>query len=573
LPEPVDPADAFSALMASLPPLPRSTGARAVGETADLRRIRDAPRRRWQDAPDLDQLIARLTAHLRTPHGTQVLRPVQAATLRDLHDHKGAYALIRTDGGKTLVSLLAAEVLQAARPLLLVPASLQEKTRREAYLLAREWRIRPLRICSYESLSRVSHAHALEQWAPDLIVADEADALKNSSGARSRRLGRYLGAHPDTYLLLMTGSPTGRSIMDYWHLLRWCLRGGAPVPQDPMEATQWAWALDEKVAELTRLEPGALLTLSAPVDGDGEGITAARKRYARRLLTTPGVLGTGTDLPDVRLSCRIERLSPSPVIVKAVEAMRATWETPCGLPFETAIELWRHERELSCGLYYRWRVQPPREWLDARRAWSKWCRGVLSSSRSLDTPLAVVRAVEAGGLRDGGVLAGWRGVEDTFRPDTEPVWLCDRTVQWCARWLAAEGAGLCWVSLKGFGERLSELTGIPYFREGGCDERGRSIDGWAGPAIVSVQSCYKGFNLQWKQWRNLVTTCPNGKQLEQLISRTHRGEQEKTVTVEFLQMLEGDEKALAQVRADDIYSEETTEQPRRLSVAAWKELI
>ena len=77
-----------------------------VMETIDFRRVRDLPRREWTEDPTLDRLVAALTAALKTEHGTETLRPVQAATLSELHDYRGAFVTARVGAGKTLIGAL-----------------------------------------------------------------------------------------------------------------------------------------------------------------------------------------------------------------------------------------------------------------------------------------------------------------------------------------------------------------------------------------------------------------------------------------------------------------------------------
>ena len=86
--------------------------------------------RRTPLSPDEEaEQIDLLTNHLRTPGGTMRLRPVQAQALYEMHDYGGLFGPIRVSGGKTLITLLAALVLEAQRPMLIVPAALIEKTR------------------------------------------------------------------------------------------------------------------------------------------------------------------------------------------------------------------------------------------------------------------------------------------------------------------------------------------------------------------------------------------------------------------------------------------------------------
>lgn len=157
--------------------------AAAVQRSSELDRVLALPKRIWE--LDGERLADALTAHLRfpggpnpypggppLPPGTQRLRPVQAAALRDAHDY-GLFGPLRVGAGKTLVSLLAFVVLDAKRPLLILPAKLIEKTRREMHLLRRYWLVPYTPLLSYEMLGREQSADTLEERDPDVIVADE----------------------------------------------------------------------------------------------------------------------------------------------------------------------------------------------------------------------------------------------------------------------------------------------------------------------------------------------------------------------------------------------------------------
>ena len=551
-------------------PIPRQHRAKVVA-TSELARIRELPRFDWKAQADLPDLVRNMTEYCKVPGGSMTLRPVQAAVLGLLHEYGGIFSTAGVGTGKTLMSLLAAHVVDARAAVLLVPASLVAKTRREMHALSKHWRIRPLRIISYEMLGRPDRRHMLDPIRPDLLICDEAHYLKNTKAAVTNRVRECLKQFSPRRMFL-SGSMTSRTLRDYWHMLRWALLDRAPLPRSPQELQTWMFALDEKVPDGARLDPGPLLALSPPdpeSEKDLDELQLARVRYSRRLCETAGVVSTGSDLPPNGLECSILRVEPSPAIAALAKHLRTTWETPCGLPFETAMDLWRHEREASCGLYYRWTKPAPKEWLAARKVWSAYVREILSKSRKYDSPLLVAQAVMRGDLDDAGALAQWQAVSPMFEPETEPVWVCDSTLRIAAEWLHKE-KGICWVHHGAFGAALSAATGVPYFREGGADPSGTVIDQHRGPAIASIQSCHRGFNLQ-HHYRNLVVTCPTKNALaEQTIGRTHRsGQEQDTVFFTFLQRLEGDEKALAQARADAAYVEQTLNQPQRLGVATW----
>ncbi len=132
-----------------------------VRRTLELERILALPRR---EPTANAELVEGLTAVLKTPQGTQTLREVQALALHDIGVHRGGFLPVGVGEGKTLISLLAPYVLDAKRPLLLLPASLIEKTERERKLLSRHWRIhRDIRLVSYEMLGREQYANELER--------------------------------------------------------------------------------------------------------------------------------------------------------------------------------------------------------------------------------------------------------------------------------------------------------------------------------------------------------------------------------------------------------------------------
>ena len=597
--------DDFLAWMAglNLAPPGATAPAKEVQETADFRRIRDAERIEWQNATDLPQICEWLSAQFRTPSGDRTLRPGQAAALLALKccGTPGAFIPLATGTGKTDVSFLAAEVIGALRPLLIIPAKMinSGKTQREHEAARRRWRIRPLmpkamatsrgpigttaplplRCVSYEALGRESYTNALEAWNPDLIICDEVHKLRHTSAAVTRKISKFVRVfHPR--VLLESGSVTNREIQEMAHLLKWCLGDGTPLPTTFHEFQMWSWALNEKVPDAVRIEPGALLSISPPAEGDtlmpdgseASDRTIARRRFARRLLTTKGVVGSVDDLPKIGLLANVISLPPTAEVQAAADHMRQMEETPCGIPMEMpSLECWRHDRELSCDFYYRWDTQPPFEWKWARKSWASFVREKLKGSRKWHSPMDLVNAIDRREVDDLGLLSAWRNVRHLFDPEKhkEPVWLGDQTLRYCAEWLERE-KGICWVAHQCFGKRLMERTGVPYFAAGGkC--KGVAIDTHRGPAIASIKAVNEGFNLQTLHSKNLIATTPTTNlENEQLISRTHReGQTEDDVEIVFLQTLPGDCQALTQARADAMYVQSLMMQPQRLCYATW----
>lgn len=549
-----------------------------VPETPELQRIRNLPRRRWQDDEGLQAFAMEMTDIYRKPGGTMLLRPVQAVALAELHDYDGLFAPIRVAGGKTLISYLAGTVCEAESTLVLVPASLRQKTHTAFAELHDHWRDpHSLAVESYTMVSRETGEALLQRIKPDLIVADEGHRLKNTRAGVTRKIARYLRENPGTRFAVMSGTITVRSLREYAHLVKWALGEKLqPLPRVWGELTNWADALDVKVEPGKRLHPGALLQLCEDHElvragmAEAEPVATARRAYRRRLVETPGVVATeenalGTSLHVVALD-RTEAMGEA--VADAYREVRETWELPDGHPLCEAIEVWRHLREVALGFWYRWEPPPPKAWLEARKEWSRFVREILGGhSRGLDTELQVARACSRGEL-EAGVYHEWVAVRDQYKPNTVAEWINDHALAAVAKWLA-DHDGIAWVEHVHFGNRLSELTGWPYFREQGRDQKGRYIEQASGPVIASIASCREGMNLQHAWHENLIVSTPaNGGRWEQLLGRTHRdGQLADEVTADVLQTSYAHWQALQQALADARYIQDSMGQPQKLLYA------
>lgn len=496
----------------------------AVERTSCLERILALPRR--APAPT-SGLAEQLTDLLKTPHGTMSLRPLQALALHDIGVCGGGFLPLDVGEGKTLISLLAAYVLDAQRPLLLLPANLITKTSREARELAQHWMIpKNIRFMSYQMLGLVQAAAEVELYSPDVIIADECQKLKNRDAAVTRRVERYLDAHPDTKVVAMTGTIMRRSLRDFAHILRWALKAKAPVPLRDSEVDEWALALDERIEnEFQRVEPGALLKL---VDADDhthlDPLIAARRAFRKRLRETPGVVASaesGTAV-DAGLTIRALRYDVSSVTRSHFNRLRRDKVTPDGWELWEAADVWRHARELAIGFHQVWDPRPPEDWREARKAWFQFVRGVLQRSRTWDSPEHVAQACDAGKLPSY-ALDAWRKIKDTFVPNPVPIWHDDTALRLAAKWM--QKPGLVWTEHVPFAERLEKATGVKYYGAKGLSADGEFIDD-ADPTravIVSVDANREGRNLQRKWSRNLITTPMEGSDVwQQLLGRTHR---------------------------------------------------
>lgn len=307
----------------------------------ELERIRALPKREYTQE-QIASINEEVTKQLKTPEGTQSLRPHQSLALYELYTCNGLVGAIRVGGGKTLISLLTPSVLDSRRAVLLLPAALIGKTERDKAFYAKHWQVcKHLRLMSYEMLGRTQSAQWLENFAPDLIIADECHRLKNPRAAVTKRVARYMQAHPSTRFIGLSGTIVRKSIKDYVHIANWALKNGSPLPQTKGDIDSWADALDAKTNPLDRGNPELLAKL-----GGLEG-------YQDRLIKTPGIIITrGNDSCDAALNISALRYEIAPQTQEHFRLLRTNWSTPCGWTFADPMEAWRHARELALGLHY-----------------------------------------------------------------------------------------------------------------------------------------------------------------------------------------------------------------------------
>ena len=78
---------------------------------------------------------------------------------------------------------------------------------------------------SYEALGRANHKDDLDLFQPDLIILDEGHRAKNPKAAVTKRIARFMNAHPMTpFIVLSPARSPGGPLRGYAHLLKWSLK-------------------------------------------------------------------------------------------------------------------------------------------------------------------------------------------------------------------------------------------------------------------------------------------------------------------------------------------------------------
>lgn len=362
-----------------------------VVKSAEWHRIQAIPRRDLK----LEEVVD-LTSIWRKKGGTMSLRPIQSAALYEAHIANGLFGPIGVGYGKTLITLLMPEAMDSERTVLLVPPQLRDQLAREIrevygphFNLPMD---RIVRIVAYSELSLAKNTDLLEQLEPDLIIADEAHNLRRASSARTKRFLRYMRDNPHCRFVGLSGTMTTKSILDYAHLLELALRKNSPLP-DPKTAHKdlqdWAGALD--AAPTRRIQEGVLRQFC-------EGGENVRQGFRRRLVQTLGVVATEESAIGTSLVVQDMRPPIVPASVsEALDEVNRTWAFR-GEQYADPLSMWRFQRQMSVGFYYRWvwpNDEPDEEWLEARANWKSAARDKVKLGRvGMDSEFLVASAAE-----------------------------------------------------------------------------------------------------------------------------------------------------------------------------------
>lgn len=534
--------------------LAQAAAAPGVQDSPEVQRVLTLPRR-----PPLvgNDEIGLLSLALQRPGCDQTLFPLQADALIQLYDNGFCFGELGVGEGKTLISGLAATLLQAQRPLLLIPKNLEKKTLDDfdGYEL-RGWRITRPDLVSHALVGWPDHEHLLFDLDPDLLIIDEAHAFRNLSAARTRRVHRFITAKRPKVVLL-SGTMRQRDFVSSWHFFQWTHGAqGAPVPSTVMEARHWARAIDDPADITLELPPGALSPL-------GDDRLSLREGYREHVRMTPGVTSSTTTQAKCSIRLRLEG-GLSAASREALEILWATGQRPDGIDAVDA-QLAACEFQLTQGFWYGWTEQPPPAWAKARRNWYRLVREVLGAQLpGLDSPLQV--ATRYGSTSPEGL--SWFAICESFKPDRRTNWIDEATLAGLVK--SCKAPTVIWYEDEAVGLKLSEL-GLPTYGPGQLELRTGEhlVSATPGQTIAcSINSCREGANLQ--AWAEMLVLVPPACELqwEQMIGRLVRtGQQADTVVVRvYTPTSRGRDRVMrAREKARDRQS--VTGQPQRLCLA------
>lgn len=532
-----------------------------VQQSPDLTRVLALPRRKVSLEQGAE-LARELTPLLARRPGVALL-PLQALSLKEVFDCRGGFLGLPVGEGKTLIGWLLPYVLGISRAWLVIPGGARKKTFDELSKIAQDWVAPnpPAMIRSYNELQVVKGVDLLERDAPRLLILDEGHKTRRPTAAATRRIARYVDAHHDVIVVVMTGTPGRHSVLDYAHQLIWTLREGAPVPLDMDQLDAWAGAIDAKPKNGLRVGTGALKAFG------GFGLKGLQEGFRSRLVETPGVIIVDTTLTGVDLTIRQQRAPDDLELEDHFKRFRCFQKTPDGWPLSDNFSVMRHADELGSGFYYRWNPRPPKEWLEARCEFCNLVREKIEESQDTSNPLDTEHAVSLAYKSHPAVLA-WRSVRKTFIPNSEPVWLTGSVVYEAIEWLRTHPVGLIWTQHRALGQAIAEVSGLNYFGAKGENAAGKLIDYHQGAAVVSFQANSETRNLQFNWHENLIVGWPPAATwVEQFLGRTHRRGQSKGVTVDVLITCRDTLEAFGKSEAEAEHAKNTFGQTQKILLA------
>ena len=162
-----------------------------LGIKTEMERILELPREELEERGLF--YAEKWTKDLRKHPNAPPLRLEQGLILEtcyrsaQLEDPIGMLGSVGVGKGKTLAFALMPTVFGCTKPVLLIPPDMREETKSQHWEWSQHYWFEPPEIVAYSTLSRPESTALLTELEPDLIMADECQALKHSDTARTKR--------------------------------------------------------------------------------------------------------------------------------------------------------------------------------------------------------------------------------------------------------------------------------------------------------------------------------------------------------------------------------------------------
>ncbi len=527
------------------------------------------------------------------------LLPVQSEAIKAYLVNGGLFGYIKVGGGKALISFACAFAgyrKGLRKIILLIPPKLTQQTvekvvpwlRRQmavnlpihviAGVKDRKKRLKVSQeksgifIVAWSQLSIADTDELIQNISPELIIADEAHNLSNKTSSRYKRINRWMVEHPETEFVALSGTMGKKSLMDYYHLMRWSLKDNAPMPDTEKECGNWAGIIDTTFSEFTPsriLDPLVNWAKRNGQDVDRD-IAGYRKAYNYRLVTASGVVfAVGEDDLGASITFINEEVNVPSDYEGMAELNRLRSQlhdmdtSPDGDIIDFAIHKFRYDFELTAGFYnsLTWPevdilakrkeisksdakelLERSQDYHRASQDYHRVCRKWLQdcACEGLDTPLLLGNSMLHHGPEKVGddLYNAWItrrnfDFEGRIDRDSKPVRVCDYKIYAVLRWVQnlpkRRGGVIIWYQRNDIGRWCFEILqrhGVDVVL---CDATKKGSEAMNNDRyhknkvmIASITAYKEGINAQQVEYQYFLQPPREAHYWEQSIGRNHR---------------------------------------------------
>jgi hypothetical protein len=506
------------------------------------------------------------------------------------------------------------------------------KPRKQREMLARSGK-RGLYIMPYSLLSAQDAEETLWAIEPGLVILDEGhNVARRSSSARAKRMTNYL-EKTRCECVVLSGTITAKSVMDYWHLIKQALKDNNPLPNSAHLANEWGGIIDAQAEgdqPVTTDSAGPMMPLVhwarkwfGHEEQFDESVAGFRRAYKRRLRSTAGVVASDREIGTSLI------LKNEPIegykqaegwdeLDKLIRKVEEQWITPNGDEIEHAIHTWKWLNELTAGFYNELTWPAAEQYAERKSISLVQAQDVLEEAKQchaegqqylrmlrkflegsypekpgpgLDTMMLVGNDMARHG--DDNVPSEmyeqwclWKAMDFEGRPDRDSraVRVCPYKINAAVEWSKKfrHDGGIIWYEHQDVGLWLYESL-----REAGVDafhcpagkkhnkkirELGDPNEGGTGNYVVvaSIRAHGEGKNLQAFQRSFFVQWPRDSKKAEQALGRIHREGQKADEVIEYTCLTtEFDHLNFAACLNDSLYAQQTTGNRKKIIYATY----